>query len=167
MKRKKDIDREVARLLDMPFDKVAMVTGCFLRTVLHEVVDNREVLVDGFGRFLLKEQKNIAVAHLEKGTFRKGGRGGKMIVHTRRKFRVWFKKSAEFRRALGDAYGKESTVENDNEMAKYGVDETIDQIALEKRAEAGCPWCGQELTKQGSVLLCPSHGTEPFEKRSR
>ena len=62
MKRKKDIDQEVARLLDMPFDKVAMVTGCFLRTLLHEVVDNGGALVDGFGRFLLKEQKNVATA---------------------------------------------------------------------------------------------------------
>lgn len=161
MKRKKDIDLEVAQLLDMPFNKVAMVTGCFLRTLLHEVVDSGEVLVDSFGSFRLREQKNVAVAHLEKGSFKKGERKGKMVITTRRKFRVWFKKSAKFREAIDDAYGKESTME------KYAVDEGIDQEQLEKQANAGCPECGQKLVKHGSVLLCPTHGTEPFEKETR
>lgn len=161
MKRKRDIDREVARLLDMPFDKVAMVTGCFLRTLLHEVVDNGGALVDGFGRFLLKEQRNVAVAHLEKGNFKKGGRKGKMIVRTQRKFRVWFKKSAEFRRALEDAHGKESSME------KLGVDEGVDQERLEKQAASGCPECGQKVERHGKVLYCPTHGTEPFERGKR
>lgn len=179
MKRKKDIDREVARLLDMPFDKVAMVTGCFLRTLLHEVVDNGGALVDGFGRFLLREQKKVATAHLEKGTFKKGGRRGTMVIQTRRKFRIWFKKSAEFRRALMDAYGKESTMigkhsigsqftpADDEGLEKYGVDEGVDQEALEKQAAAGCPKCGQTPVKHGKVLSCPSCGTEPFEKKER
>lgn len=164
MKRKKDIDQEVARLLDLPFDQVAMVTGCFLRTLLHEVVDNGAALVDGFGRFFLKEQRNVATAHLEKGTFKKGGRRGKMVVRTRRKFRVWFKKSAAFRQALMDAYGKESTMD---EMEKYGVDENVDQEELEKQAAGGCPECGQTPVRHGKVLSCPTHGTEPFEKTQR
>lgn len=51
-------------------------------------------------------------------------------------------------------------------MEKYGVDEStgVDQEQLEKRAAKGCPECGKELTKHGSVLMCPVHGTEPFEK---
>lgn len=124
MKRKRDIDAEVARLLDMPFDQVSMVTGCFMRTVLHEVVDNREVLVDGFGSFRLREQKRVAVAHLEKGTFKKGEHGSKMIVRTRKMFRVWFKKSDKFRQALDDAYGKESEV--------LGVEEPVGDAAVSK-----------------------------------
>lgn len=158
MRRKRDIDAEVARLLDMPFNKVAMVTGCFLRTLLHEVVDNHEVRVDGFGSFRLVEQKNNAVAHLEKGTFKKGGRQGTMVVQTRRKFRVWFKKSDKFREALDDAYGKEGT------MDKYAVDQDVDQEKLEKQSAEGCPKCGQKPEKHGKVLACPTHGTEPFEK---
>ena len=50
------------------------------------------------------------------------------------------------------------------EMEKYGVDEGVDQENLEKKAAEGCPQCGAELTKQGSVLICPTHGTEPFEQ---
>lgn len=106
MKRKRDIDLEVATLLGMPFNKVAMVTGCFLRTLLHEIVDNGAAQVDGFGSFLLREQKNVAVAHLKKGTFKRGGSGAAFTAHPKRKFRVWFKKSAKFREALEDAYGK-------------------------------------------------------------
>jgi nucleoid DNA-binding protein len=152
----------VARLLDMPLNKVAMVTGCFLRTLLHEIVDNKDVMVDGFGSFRLREQKRVAVAHLEKGSFKKGTHGSKMMVRTRKLFRVWFKKSNKFRQALDDAYGRESTME------KYAVDtDAGDQEKLEKQAAAGCPECGQKLERQGKVLSCPTHGTEPFEKGTR
>jgi ribosomal protein S27AE len=50
-------------------------------------------------------------------------------------------------------------------MEKYGVDESagVDQEKLEKQAAKGCPTCGSKLEKHGSVLKCPSCGTEPFE----
>ena len=51
----------------------------------------------------------------------------------------------------------------EEEMSKFGVDEGIDQEKLEKQAAKGCPECGAELTKHGSVLICPKHGSEPFE----
>jgi uncharacterized Zn finger protein (UPF0148 family) len=53
-------------------------------------------------------------------------------------------------------------------MDKLGVDETsgLDQRELEKRAAKGCPECGRGLVKHGSVLLCPEHGSEPFEGRN-
>lgn len=54
-------------------------------------------------------------------------------------------------------------------MQKYGVDESLTetQEALEKRAQQGCPECGAKLVKHGSVLMCPKHGTEPFEKEKK
>ena len=48
-------------------------------------------------------------------------------------------------------------------MNKYGVDEGVDQESLEKKAAEGCPHCGSKLEKHGQVLLCPKHGSEPFE----
>lgn len=48
-------------------------------------------------------------------------------------------------------------------MDKYGVDESQTQADNEKQASSGCPECGAELEKHGSVLKCPTHGTEPFE----
>ena len=50
------------------------------------------------------------------------------------------------------------------EMTKYAVDESVDQEQLEKISAQGCPECGQKLTRHGSVLLCPTHGSAPFEK---
>jgi hypothetical protein len=53
---------------------------------------------------------------------------------------------------------------NDEGMEKYGVDEKVgDQEALEKKAADGCPICGKTPVRQGNVLLCPEHGTEPWE----
>ena len=52
-------------------------------------------------------------------------------------------------------------------MDKFAVDETSgrSQEQLEKMAAQGCPECGEKLTKHGSVLLCPIHGSAPFEQR--
>lgn len=43
-------------------------------------------------------------------------------------------------------------------MEKYGVE-------TPKRADT-CPRCGAPLERHGAVLLCPTHGSEPFEKTS-
>jgi len=50
------------------------------------------------------------------------------------------------------------------EMEKYGVSEGDDE-ALEKKANQGCPihGCGKEPVRHGHVLMCPTHGSEPFE----
>ena len=56
-------------------------------------------------------------------------------------------------------------MQNDETMEKYSVDEGVaDQEALEKKASNGCPECGAQPTRQGNVLICPKHGTEPFER---
>jgi len=53
----------------------------------------------------------------------------------------------------------------DGIMEKYGVDESVDQRAMEKAASEGCPLCGKPVVKHGSVIMCPTHGTEPFERK--
>lgn len=59
-----------------------------------------------------------------------------------------------------------STDKQEEGMDKLGVDETTgrSQEQLEKMAAHGCPECGEKLTKHGSVLLCPTHGSAPFEQ---
>lgn len=56
--------------------------------------------------------------------------------------------------------------QEDEGMDKYAVDETkgLSSEEQEKRAAQGCPLCGKALVKHGSVVLCPIHGSEPFEK---
>jgi len=50
-------------------------------------------------------------------------------------------------------------------MDKFGVDETVDTSAMEKAAAEGCPECGAPVARHGNVLVCPKHGTAPFEKK--
>lgn len=50
-------------------------------------------------------------------------------------------------------------------MIKYGVDEVApsDKQATDTKT---CPLCGQALTIEGSIRLCPKHGSRPFETPS-
>lgn len=48
-------------------------------------------------------------------------------------------------------------------MTKYAVDEGVSSDALEKAAANGCPICGSPVEKHGQILVCPTHGTKPFE----
>jgi hypothetical protein len=50
-------------------------------------------------------------------------------------------------------------------MDKFGVDETADQSVMEKAAAEGCPLCGAAVTRHGNIMVCPKHGTAPFEKK--
>lgn len=50
-------------------------------------------------------------------------------------------------------------------MDKYAVDETVDQEAMEKAAANGCPECGAKCERHGNILICPVHGSAPFEKK--
>ena len=48
-------------------------------------------------------------------------------------------------------------------MEKYAVEEGASQEQLEKVAAKGCPQCGKPPVRHGNVLMCPDHGSEPFE----
>ena len=48
-------------------------------------------------------------------------------------------------------------------MEKYAVDESVDQETLEKVAADGCPECGAKCERHGNTLICPRHGSAPFE----
>lgn len=51
-------------------------------------------------------------------------------------------------------------------MEKYGVEtpheKTAEEFDIEGRT---CPQCGREVHVHGSVLVCPVHGTKPFEHK--
>ncbi len=48
-------------------------------------------------------------------------------------------------------------------MSKFAVtEESGDRI--DKVAAQGCPDCGEKPQRYGDTLLCPNHGSEPFER---
>ncbi len=51
-------------------------------------------------------------------------------------------------------------------MDKFGVDQGMTP-EQQKLAAAGCPICGAKPIRQGNLLFCPEHGSEPFERASR
>jgi hypothetical protein len=48
-------------------------------------------------------------------------------------------------------------------MEKYGVNQTKDKSVKQATSEKTCPVCGSTLVVHGSVLLCRTHGSAPFE----
>lgn len=51
-------------------------------------------------------------------------------------------------------------------MEKYGVDESLDGVKIAETTLDVCPVCGARLKKHGQVVLCPIHGSKPFEHAS-
>lgn len=57
---------------------------------------------------------------------------------------------------------------SDEEMSKYGVDESLDTPdSLEKHSakKGKCPKCGADCDMHGDVVICPNCGSEPFEEK--
>lgn len=60
----------------------------------------------------------------------------------------------------------EKDMKDEDMLEKYGVDESVENPEkLEKQAAEGCPECGKKPERHGKVLMCPVHGTEPFEAK--
>ena len=54
---------------------------------------------------------------------------------------------------------------NDHGMDKYAVEESYDSYrAKTAQGEPTCPECGRKAEAYGKVLLCPLHGSDPFER---
>jgi hypothetical protein len=54
----------------------------------------------------------------------------------------------------------------ENNMDKFGVQEDVPED-LEKKAAEGCPVCGKKPVVHGNVLMCPDHGSEPWETKEK
>jgi len=52
----------------------------------------------------------------------------------------------------------------DEGMSKFGVDETPTFNEKLGSKTARCPVCGSKCDRHGDILVCPVHGTEPFER---
>lgn len=57
---------------------------------------------------------------------------------------------------------------NDNDgMTKYAVDESGSDFSRSGKVaqqDLRCPLCGARCMAEGSVILCPRHGSAPFER---
>jgi len=49
-------------------------------------------------------------------------------------------------------------------MEKFGVDENAKPVVKQASTDVTCPWCGSQCKSHGNVVLCPTHGSKPFER---
>jgi nucleoid DNA-binding protein len=148
--KKSQLDQGVALLLGEKVKNVSLITGAFLAAIVAELADGKDVRLDGLGRLRV---------------LRARGLGNRLFLPAHepptKRYYVSFKKAEPLTRAL---LGK-APRSRDRKMEKLGVDES--QADNEKVASEGCPECGAKVERHGNVLACPTHGTEPFEKKKK
>lgn len=153
---KQQLDGQVAALLGKKTPEVSGITTAFLHEVVCALVDQGAVRLTGLGTLRVSVQRGSREAVLTNAK-KKDGTRDRVRVQVNRKYYVVFKRGCALRNALKEKYGKEEIME------KYGVDESLDEN-LEKQAAEGCPVCGKKPERHGKVLMCPQHGSEPFEQ---
>jgi nucleoid DNA-binding protein len=152
---KGQLDGQVAALLGKKTSEISGITAAFLHEIVGALVEQGAVHLAGLGTLHVSLQTGNREAVLT-NTKKKDGTRDRVRVKVRRKYYVIFKRACALRNALKEKYGKEEVME------KYGVDESADKD-LEKQAAEGCPVCGKKPERHGKVLMCPQHGSEPFE----
>lgn len=146
---KRDIDLETAVLLDIPVHKIEPITSVFLNRVARAIATNVPVVLVNFGQFSLRLTTGFSPNN--RATVRKQG--------------VTFRKSRTMKRLIEAQQSlSEVSMTNNEGMEKYAVVEDVDE-QLEKKAGRGCPACGAKPEVHGKTLVCPKHGSEPFESK--
>lgn len=156
---KLELDRLVASDLGLPLREVQAVTAAFLAAATDHLARISQVYLPPLGAFTLKEHVHENAQPRVLRTFR----DREHVVTVDRSFTVRFRKAT----GLRDRIRVHWLRRKEHEMEKLGVQENIDQERLEKLASAGCPLCGATPRREGGVLVCPQHGTEPFESSEK
>lgn len=149
MSDKGELDERTAQLIYGTKAEVGHITQEFLRQLSLLLAEKGEVTIPRFGKFKAERTRMN-----QKTTLRTANTSETRLVEVRERITVHFSKSDTLRDLL----------RKDLEMDKYGVDENFGAGELEKLAAEGCPECGETLVKHGSVILCPVHGSHPFER---
>ncbi len=141
--------RDIELLTGVPAKTARKVLDSLVDVVGKRLAQDYDARITGFGRFRVRTD-TVRTDQLQ-------GFGEELATTYRRQ--VYFAKSRRLKEIL-------MTAEHEEEgMDKFAVDETagLTSEALEKMANKGCPLCGKTPERHGSVLICPTHGSEPFE----
>lgn len=150
------LDQATALELGVSHPKVSQITSEFIRQLGLHLAQFGRVSIEGLGRFRVERMNHTTVCKLVTGRFQGGRYGSVRNVEVPSYIRVHFSKGLTLKKLLNELYTEET-------MEKYGVDESFDQEQLEKKSAEGCPECGRKLIRHGAILICPEHGSEPFE----
>jgi nucleoid DNA-binding protein len=156
------LDAHVAALLGQKQRDISLITTTFLKAIAGELADMNMVHLDGLGELEVYARSGKRLELLTRGTFGRTETAQRHIVAVDKKYYVSFRKAAPLSKAIQVRQGKAGKVKK--VMDKLGVDE--EQAENEKLAQHGCPLCGAKVERHGSVLVCPRHGSEPFESKT-
>jgi nucleoid DNA-binding protein len=160
-----EADTTIAKDLGVPVLHVAKITAAFIEELVKCISTHKSVTVTGLGKFSVSVTEGRKRKSLCLGGDYWGPKTIQMVA-VPQSIKVHFAKSLPLTQALAEVL-EESTMDHTNEegMSKFGVDENVDQETLEKQAASGCPvdGCGRAPERHGRTLICPVHGSEPFE----
>jgi len=161
MKKKGDLDAQVSQVALLNKRDVSKVTTLFLAALAEALANGHPVHLEGLGRLrCVRMAPPSSPQTLRIGNFKKGETTGAVTVRPVR-YRVSFSQAVPFKKLI-----RERAAGRNELMEKYAVDEGVeDDETLEKQAAQGCPACGAKPVRHGRRLMCPTHGTEPFEKK--
>ena len=158
---KDTLDRIVSAKLGVPQALVTKITSEFLNTLREHIASKSDALLVGFGRFVVQKTKGTGARRLRQ--YVHGEYRGDQDVAGTVAYYVRFRPASAMKGRVREY--ADNVLTEETTMDKFGVDEhQDDQEELEKRASKGCPICGRPVEVHGKVLLCPVHGTEPFEE---
>jgi len=152
MRRKPDLDREIALELGVPLPTVRKVTKAFVDGMTRALMHDGAMDIHGFATLRVKLLRGGAGCAIPQYA------DGKLD-----KICVSFSKKPTLKRVLSMHYhGRKSPME------KYGVDEsqnTPDSLEKHSAKKGKCPKCGADCDMHGDVVICPNCGSEPFEEK--
>lgn len=143
---------QLTRATGVPYAAVRSVLDSLGAHIGEHLAEGKNVHITGFGKFhAARKRVRTQQLHTSHGELH-----GPVDAAT---VQVYFTKSRPLKEILMSNH-----TENEG-MDKYAVDETAGRTSeeLEKQASKGCPLCGRALERHGSTLLCPVHGSAPFE----
>jgi nucleoid DNA-binding protein len=105
LKRKTDLDRDVAFALGISPKKVHAITFYFLKAAREALLEDGDVYLDTLGRLHLCVSKSKP-ATLKMGNFKPGESTGQFIAQSRKKYFVYFRKSIALKRDIVEKFGK-------------------------------------------------------------
>lgn len=157
---KREVDRKVAEILGMKSADVSRVTEAFLRQVNEHLAEGDAVSLAKVGTLKVVRRAGRKVQGFASVSYH----GVPKTIEVDAKYYLKCKKAPELTNAIRAKLRAGS--QKEKVMDKYGVDEKADEN-LEKKAAEGCPVCGKKPVRHGTILMCPEHGSEPWEKEAK
>lgn len=111
---KNEIDKKIAIAFDYTLEETSAMTSAFLHEIMEQVLQEKEVQLEGFGTFhlVVRTGKRLTTALLRRGTFKRNESTATTMVAVKRKFHVCFRKAYSMRQVIQERFGGEMVLKS-------------------------------------------------------